>query len=160
MNINFELCKQLNITEDELIYLYSVLYCKVDIQKLTNLGYIDGNGVLSDDICRKLSPNTTVVSFNSIYDLYPHKVNNRVLKAVKHDTGDYSYCFSKFKYYINKDPNVASKMLKGLTIELGMRERGSSQQFQQDVKTWFNQRTWEKYCDLEVDEEVEKVDRI
>lgn len=51
-------------------------------------------------------------------------------------------------------------MLKGLAIELGMRERGSSQQFQQDVKTWFNQRTWEKYCDLEVDEEVEKVDRI
>lgn len=151
MEINNELASELGISLSELFYLYKILY-KIpdpDIQKLEDKGYLQFNGV-SDAIARKLIPVKT--AFDEIYDLYPHKVDNRVLKAIKHDTGDYDYCSKKFNYYFRKDPNVASKMLKGLKNQLIMMNKGNSLQFLQNITTWFNQRTWEKYCDLEINE--------
>jgi len=159
MEITKELALELGVSMTDLFYLYKVLYKlpDVDIEGLESKGYLQFNAV-SDSIARKLIPQKT--PFDTIYDSYPHKIGTRVLKAVKHDTGDYSYCTSKFNYYVRKNPDVASKMLKGLKMELQMREKGNSQQFQQDIKTWFNQRTWEKYCDLEIEEEIEKYDAI
>ena len=159
MQITNELAAELGISLTDLFYLHKILLKlpDVDIQRLEEKGYLQFNAV-SDSIARKLIPQKT--SFDSIYDLYPHKVGTRVIKAIRHDTGDYDYCSKKYNYYFRKDPNVAGKMLKGLKVELQMREKGNSLEFLQNITTWFNQRTWEKYCDLEIETEVEKYDTI
>lgn len=149
MQINFKLCEELDITEPQLLYLYCAFY-NVDVQDLKNRELIVPGGV-PDEIARKLVVEET--PFDKVYDLYPHKVGSRVLKAVKHDSADYNYCKTKFMYYNRKDKDVSHKMLKGLIIELSFRNKGNSENFQQDIKTWFNQRTWEKYCDLEIEED-------
>ena len=156
MQINFKLCEELDITEPQLLYLYCAFY-NVDVQDLKNRELIVPGGV-PDEIVRKLIVEET--PFDKVYDLYPHKVGDRVLKAVKHDSNDYNYCLNKFRYYLRRDSDVTFKMLKGLKVELQMREKGNSQQFQQLITTWFNQRTWEKYCDLEVEVVEEKIERI
>lgn len=159
MQITKELALELGVSITDLFYLYKVLYKlpDVDIQGLESKGYLQFNSV-SDSIARKLIPQKT--PFDTIYDLYPHKAGTRVVKSIKHDTGDYEYCSKKFNYYFRKDPNVANKMLKGLKVELQMREKGNSLEFLQNITTWFNQRTWERYCDLEIETEVEKYDSI
>jgi len=151
MQIDFKLCEELGITETQLLYLYCVLY-SANVDELITKGYVVPGGV-SDEIARKLI--VEEIPFDKVYDLYPHKVGDRILKAVKHDSNDYNYCLNKFKYYLRRDSDVTFKMLKGLKIELQMRDKGGSQQFQQLITTWFNQRTWEKYCDLEIEEKVE-----
>lgn len=159
MQITNELAAELGISITDLFHLYKLLYNfpDVDIPALEAKGYLQFNAV-SDSIARKLIPQKT--PFDTIYDLYPHKVGNRVLKAIKHDTGDYNHCVNKFNYYFRKDPNIANKMLKGLKVELQLMEKGNSLGFLQNITTWFNKRTWEKYCDLEIEEEQEKYDVI
>jgi hypothetical protein len=42
-----------------------------------------------------------------------------------------------------------------------LRKKGNSENFFQDIRTWFNQMTWDKYADLPVETaEVERVKRI
>jgi hypothetical protein len=99
--------------------------------------------------------------FVKTYNAYPHKVGTRVLKAKSIDSADGKHCLSKFNHYIRKDPNVAERMYKGLIVELKLRKKGNSENFFQDIRTWFNQMTWDKYADLDVeintDERVERI---
>jgi hypothetical protein len=99
--------------------------------------------------------------FVKTYDAYPQKVGTRVLKAKSIDSADGKHCLSKFNHYIRKDPNVAERMHKGLIVELKLRKKGNSENFFQDIRTWFNQMTWDKYADLDVEVDTdERVERI
>ena len=51
-------------------------------------------------------------------------------------------------------------MYKGLLNEIALRKKGNSEQYFQDIKTWFNQKTWDKYFDLEISDTQERVERI
>ena len=50
--------------------------------------------------------------------------------------------------------------MKGLKNELILRKKDNSIQFMQMISTYVNQRTWEKYCDLEEEEPIQKVEGI
>lgn len=52
-------------------------------------------------------------------------------------------------------------MYRGLLIEKSLRKKGGSENFFQDIRTWFNQMTWDKYADLDLQEtDTERVERI
>jgi hypothetical protein len=158
LTIDINRLNTLGISVGEYLYLLQhfdkSFNLDIDYEKLKSLGYVDSFGVTNKaakDVYT--SPISDTVDFIKVYDLYPHKVDTRVLKSKSHDSENYAYCLNKFKFYVRKDPYVSAKMYKGLSNEIELRRRGNSEKFFQDIKTWFNQRTWEKYCELDIQEE-------
>jgi hypothetical protein len=98
--------------------------------------------------------------FVRVYDLYPHKIGNRVLKAKSIDSGDGKHCLTKYRIYQRQDVNIGTKMMRGLQNEILLRKKGNNEAFFQDIRTWFNQQTWDKYADLDIQETQERVERI
>lgn len=167
ININIEKAELLGISLLEYFFLECIRQgFKVDTMVSTSIlqekGYLDLE-------CKNVS-NTYIDFFNSkkdvyktfedVYNLYPLKANKRVLKSKSIHTSDGDYCFKKFRIYQRNNINIADNMYKGLKNEILLREKGNTQEYQQDIRTWFNQRTWEKYQDLELEENKERVKRI
>jgi len=151
--------RELGITEGEVLYLYSLtdkeVKLNVDLESLKVKGYIDDLGIKLSTVKHFYEEAIDNLDlFNKIYDLYPHKVNGRILKAISHESNDFKYCLIKYKAYNKREPGIHAKMFKGLRNEILFRKKGNSEQYQQDIKTWFNQRTWEKYCDIDIEEET------
>lgn len=158
-------CDRLGLTVLEMAYLhckYNNLLDDFNYDMLCELGYISSEGHLTDEGRNMIAPpvNEEMLIFVRVYDLYPHKINNRVLKAKSIDSGDGKHCLTKYKMYLRSDPQVGQKMLRGLTNEIELRKKGNSEQFFQDVRTWFNQQTWDKYCDLDITPKEDRIERI
>lgn len=100
---------------------------------------------------------TEKFSFLTWWNMYPIKVGTgntlRVLKSKDPESTQGKNCKIKFDKLIKGSPEVARQMLKGLEVELQVRKRSNSMQFFQLIDTYINQKTWEKYCDLELEEE-------
>jgi hypothetical protein len=123
----------------------------IRMEYLQKLGYFNEDWMLTDLINSIDSPNDPKIKFIEIYDTYPAKVEGRALKSVSHTSKTFEYCYKKYSRYLSKNPGVYNEMLKGLKNELILRQNGGSQKFQQHIETWFNNRTWEEYADLELD---------
>jgi hypothetical protein len=136
---------------------------ELDFSTLIELGYLNQDYELTNEGLDVIRPKVSdaMMLFVKTYDAYPQKVGTRVLKAKSIDSADGKHCLSKFNHYIRKDPNVAERMHKGLIVELKLRKKGNSENFFQDIRTWFNQMTWDKYADLDVEVDTdERVERI
>jgi hypothetical protein len=158
-------CDRLGLTVIELAYLhckYNNLLDDFNYDMLCELGYLDDQGHLTEGGRNLIAPSVSeeMLIFVRVYDLYPHKLGTRVLKAKSIDSGDGKHCLSKYRMYLRQDSNVGDKMLRGLSNEITLRKKGNSEQFFQDIRTWFNQQTWDKYADLDVTPVEDKVERI
>jgi len=146
---------KLGISIVDLIYLKLLennLALIINMQKLKELGYINSdtgelsknfNSIVKDDY----------YYFVEAYKEYPHKAGSRVLKALSLDSSDFKFCEKKYQKYFLRDPYVGYKMYLGITKEIILRKNSNSQEFQQDIRTWFGEgpkgQSWEKYYDLE-----------
>lgn len=164
--IDTDVTDNLGLTTLEFLYLHILandLPIGLDFNALMELGYLNENYEITNEGVEVIKPKVSNVMmlFVKTYNAYPHKVGTRVLKAKSIDSADGKHCLSKFNHYIRKDPNVAERMYKGLIVELKLRKKGNSENFFQDIRTWFNQQTWDKYADLDVkintDERVERI---
>lgn len=151
LRINKDEADKLGLTMLELTYVKLLTLNEavtIDLDLLASLGYINEDGSPTDLIKNINSPYDPETKFKEIYDLYPHKVPGRALKSISHTSLDYEYCIKKYKILLRKQPDIYKDMLKGLQIELKIRTKDNSEKFQQDIRTWMNNRTWEKYCHL------------
>lgn len=164
--IDTDECSKLGLTPLEYLYLQVLangLSTELDFSTLLELGYLSENSEITNEGLDVVRPKVSdaMMLFVKTYDTYPHKVGTRVLKAKSIDSADGKYCLSKFNHYLRRDPNVAERMYNGLIVEMKLRKKGNSENFFQDIRTWFNQMTWDKYADLPVETaEVERVKRI
>jgi hypothetical protein len=165
LTIDTEKAAELGITPVE----YAYLQCKkynlandLDVETLMELGFINENGDVTSHCEQTMFPKTddATMLFVKVYDLYPHKIGNRVLKAKSIDSGDGKHCFTKYRIYQRYDSNIGDKMLKGLQNEILLRKKGNNEAYFQDIRTWFNQQTWDKYADLDIQEAQERVERV
>ncbi len=161
--INIETHPELNPLE--LCYLHCLYYNlsnEIDFDFLMENDYLTEEHTLTEKSIALFKPKigTDYINFIKIYDLYPHKVGDRVLKAKSINSGDGGHCLKKYNQYLKNDNLVADKMYKGLLNEIALRKKGNSEQYFQDIKTWFNQKTWDKYFDLEISDTQERVERI
>jgi len=90
--------------------------------------------------------------FAELYSMYPIKVPDgrggyRILRAKNTDSSDAKVAKEKFNKLCKSNPTLADTMIKGLEKQLET-TRGSLQYLQQ-FNVWLNQRTYEKYVDLE-----------
>ena len=153
--IDTDVTDSIGITVLEYLYLHALangLPIELDFNSLMELGYMNEDFEITNEGLDIIRPKVSDVMmlFVKTYDAYPHKVGTRVLKAKSIDSADGKHCLSKFNHYLRKDPNVAERIYKGLVVEMNLRKKGNSENFFQDIRTWFNQMTWDKYADLDV----------
>ena len=164
--IDTDECDKLGLTPLEYLYLQVLangLSKELDLISLMELGLMDEVFGITNEGLDVVRPKVSdaMMLFVKTYDTYPHKVGTRVLKAKSIDSADGKHCLSKFNHYLRRDPNVAERMYNGLIVEMKLRKKGNSENFFQDIRTWFNQMTWDKYADLPAETaEVERVKRI
>lgn len=164
--IDTEVTDNLGLTVLEYTYLHVLangLSAHLDFNSLMELGYMNQDFEITNEGLDVIRPKVSdaMMLFVKTYDAYPHKVGTRVLKAKSIDSADGKHCLSKFNHYLRKDSNVAERMYKGLVVEMKLRKKGNSENFFQDIRTWFNQMTWDKYADLDVEVNTdERVERI
>lgn len=165
--IDTDVSDKLGITALELLFLhmlYHHLPNELSVDALMELGYVNSDGELTGEGREIVVPSVSddMMWFVKTYDAYPHKVSTRVLKSKSIDSADGKHCLSKFKHYLKNNTVLGERMFKGLMIEKHLRKKGNSENFFQDIRTWFNQMTWDKYADLEVDSTIieERVERI
>lgn len=164
--IDTEVTDNLGLTVLEYTYLHALangLPLDLDFLNLMELGYMNEDFEITNEGLDVIRPKVSdaMMLFVKTYDTYPHKVGTRVLKAKSIDSADGKHCLSKFNHYLRKDSNVAERMYKGLVVEMKLRKKGNSENFFQDIRTWFNQMTWDKYADLDVEVNTdERVERI
>jgi hypothetical protein len=148
---------------------YAYLQCKkynlandLDVETLLELGFMNEDFDLTSHCEQVMFPtiDDAIRLFVKIYDLYPHKTGNRVLKAKSIDSGDGKHCLTKYRIYLRQDIKIGDKMLKGLQNEILLRKKGNNEAYYQDIRTWFNQQTWDKYADLDIQETQERVERV
>jgi len=162
LKINTEHNELTPLEQCYLACIYNNLSTELDFSLLMENDYITEHHTLTEKGKDLFNPkiSSDFMFFISVYNQYPHKVSDRVLKAKSIDSGDGNHCLKKYNQYLKQDPLVGEKMLKGLLNEITLRKKGNSEQYFQDIKTWFNQRTWDKYFDLEISDTQERVERI
>ena len=116
--------------------------------RLEEKGYIK---VTSEDIILRQKAINLFFKENDLFALfwtkYPIKVPNgtgpgyRVLKGAGLDTKQAETCRKKFE----KLPHNKELVIKCLDKELDHRRASNSLPFMQNIETWLNQRTYEKY---------------
>jgi hypothetical protein len=164
--IDTDVSDNLGITALELLYLHILhnnLPTELSFEALIELGLLNEDYELTpagvDIVIPKVG--NEMIMFVRTYDEYPHKVGTRVLKSKSIDSADGRHCLSKYKHYLKSNPDLGERMYKGLLIEKHLRKKGGSENFFQDIRTWFNQMTWDKYADLEIETiDIERVERI
>ena len=92
-------------------------------------------------------------AFWEILSLYPLKVQTsnggtRVLHAVSLDSKENLALKKKYEDIIKGNPELHNDIVKCLKIEIYLKKNGNSLHYMQELKTWINQRTWEKYSHL------------
>jgi len=165
LTIDFDKAKLLKITPIDYFFLECIKN-NIPVDTMVSTGYLQELGYLNLDSTSvsvkylEFFNRKEYRTFEDVYNLYPVKGGKRVLKAKAIATSDGDYCLKKFKIYQRTNINIADNMYKGLMNEIFLRNKNNSQEYQQDIRTWFNQRTWEKYQDLEIEKPVERIKRI
>lgn len=88
--------------------------------------------------------------FLTFWSVFPIKVPSsfgyRMLKSKGLDTKDAEVCRKKFEKLPVNDKSI---VIKALEKELDMRRAANTLPYMQNCETWLNQRTYEKYIDIE-----------
>jgi hypothetical protein len=164
--VDIDECYKIGITPIEYVYLSCLvnnLSTTFDVDTLKELNFIDEDCKLTNDGKKVIVPDVSdaMMLFVKTYNAYPHKIDSRVLKSISIDSADGKHCLNKFKHYLKSNPKVGERMYKGLLVETKLKKNSGKELYYQDIRTWFNQMSWDKYADIDIDTTIiEKVERI
>lgn len=137
-----------------------------DFDCLVQLGYLNPNDTITE-LGKSLFEDSESVldrKFKELYEAYPRQVPNgsggyRVLRSKDVNSQDALSCKKKYVSIIKDDKNLHDQVMRGLKTELYMRK--TSMTYMQNLQTWINQKSWEKYMDLDVNtDDADKVTSI
>ena len=158
IEVNTESLVNLRITSDEYLYLYLLHHKAYDILDTLNLnvqhedlqtkGYIKlGQDVQSHVVREKFTSQFTtpfLQMWHGLLSHFPLKVNTksgvRILRA-KDSMAN-----------VGNDINKHNEVIKALQTELDIRRKGNGLEYMQQLVTWVNNHTWEKYIGLDESE--------
>ena len=66
----------------------------------------------------------------------------------------------KYEKYINGDVGKHSEVIKALQTELDIRRTSDQLKYMQQLVTWVNNHTWEKYVNMNINEPSKLTSRI
>lgn len=183
ININLIQLLKLNLNVNEYLTLLKLRYISENIQfpfisaqshldSLSAKGFLDVNGdslILTAKGAKvfKTSSNIKISEsdFEQFFDLYPSKTpsGRRLRSSAKSGGGytrDFEVCYRKYSAVVKDLLMHESIMQATKNLIYDYRRRGSSE-YMQNLETYINQRTWEKYLDMSpiemAGENVEKI---
>jgi len=176
LEIDTDILKKLGISADEYLYLY--LSCKkandtlvdldlkvdlqIDLEKLQTKGYLKIGE--SHHTIRKEFLDLIESPFSSMWSellsYFPLKVRTkdgsiRVLRAHDPDAKTNEKPRIKYEKYIKGDASKHAQVIEALKTELEIRKKGDNLGYMQQLSTWVNNHTWEKYIGLDAEESAD-----
>ena len=173
VEINTESLANLCITADEYLYLYllhqkaydilSTLSLNVDSEKLQTKGYLKLGQETSEHTVREPFYSHLESPFLQMWSEllahFPLKVGARVLRAKNPMAKANEKARIRYEKYLGGNVGKHKEVIKALDVELGMRRGDNSLKFMQQLTTWVNNHSWEKYIGLD-DEPTSTPSRI
>jgi len=167
--IDTEELKENNLSANEYLLLY--IYLKNNILNTTNeeeINSLEKKGFLNE----KLFPTNLAKQlfrkpddlweekFIEFWKLYPAQAGSRILKTVSSSSHQAENCRKRFRKSCYDDISNADKLIVGLKKQLAKLKGTRDFDYFQLVETWLNQGTWEKYLNIEVNENIERTESI
>ena len=163
IDINLELLKTTELSPDEYVGLYLVFrkgytYLKetrleIDWNSLQDKGYIidwTADKIEVTDKYKSLFSNNFEEMFAELISVYPNRVHIktsvRVLCAADPKAKTNAKAKLRYKNVIGKKLHLHKKIIKALKVQLKVQE--DSLGYMQNLETWINNHTWEKYENL------------
>lgn len=168
IKINISQCEKLGISVLEYVYLYLKYHNKeteISNYHLNQEGFINSKLELTQktkDLFNNPDPKTDLDYFIETYKLYPHKTKEgRVLKSISLSSQDYKNSEKKYLNYCKSDPYIGLKMYTGLQNQITLLNRSNDGiKFMKDINSWINQKTWERFYELDLTEHSNIVERV
>ena len=162
IEIDLELLKTTNLSPDEFIGLYLVfrkgytyleeLNLNIDWTNLERKGYVKNK--LVTDKFKSLFSNNFDLMFSELISVYPNKVSTstgvRVLHAVDPKAKSNLKAKNRYKRIVSNRLHVHNRIMKLLKVQLKIQEDNLA--YLQNLETWINNHTWEKYENLKENE--------
>ena len=172
IEIDLELLKTTNLTPNEFIGLYlklrkgysylDELTLNIDWKNLEDKGYINYDNSLVTDKFKKLFSNNFDSMFADLISIYPNRVhtstNTRVLCATDPKAKTNLKAYKRYKAVVGNKLHVHNRIIKLLKVQLKMQE--DSLGYMQNLETWINNHTWEKYENLDENDTRKTTKRI
>ena len=167
IEIDLELLKTTDLTPNEFIGLYLTLRkgysyldelnIDIDWKNLENKGYITietlGSQTVTNKFRQLFSTNFDSM-FEELISIYPSKVHSsngvRVLHAVDPKAKSNLKAKNRYKRVVGNKLHVHNRIIKLLKVQLKMQEDNLG--YMQNLETWINNHTWEKYENLNENE--------
>ena len=170
IEIDLELLKTKHLSADEYIGLYlelrkgytylDELNLNIDWNKLETQGYIKDKSVT--DKFRSLFSNNFDAMFEELISVYPSKVDSsngvRVLHAVDPKAKSNLKAKNRYKKVVGNKLHVHNRIIKLLKVQLNVQQDNLA--YMQNLETWINNHTWEKYENLEENDTQQSTTRI
>ena len=170
IEIDLELLKTTNLSADEYIGLYLVfrkgytyleeLNLNIDWNKLETQGYIKDK--LVTDKFRSLFSNNFDAMFEELISVYPSKVDSsngvRVLHAVDPKAKSNLKAKNRYKKVVGNKLHVHNRIIKLQKVQLNVQQDNLA--YMQNLETWINNHTWEKYENLDENDTKQQTNRI
>ena len=162
IEIDLELLKTTNLSPNEFIGLYLVfrkgytyleeLNLNIDWTNLERKGYVKNE--LVTDKFKSLFSNNFDLMFSELISVYPNKVSTstgvRVLHAVDPKAKANLKAKNRYKRIVSNRLHVHNRIMKLLKVQLKIQEDNLA--YLQNLETWINNHTWEKYENLKENE--------
>ena len=163
VEISTESLTNLCITADEYLYLYLLhrkaydilpsLSLIVDEESLQTKGYLKLGQETSAHVVREPFYSHLESPFSQMWaELlahFPLKVGSRVLRAKDMNAKANEKPRIRYEKYLSGNVGKHKEVIKALQTELDMRRGDDSLKFMQQLTTWVNNHTWEKYIGLD-----------
>lgn len=167
IEINTESLVNLRITPDEYLYLYLLHHKAYDILDTLNLnvayedlqtkGYIKLGQDVQSHVVRSAFTETFSTPFlqmwHGLLSHFPLKVNSktgvRVLRAKDAMAKANEKARLRYQKYVGGNIHKHNEVIKALQTELDIRRKGDQLEYMQQLTTWVNNHTWEKYIGLD-----------
>ena len=166
VEIDFEILEATNMSADDFLYLYIIyrkgfnyltqLNLKPNVEQLQVDGYIKlgeqpENHTIEQNFIELFVSNFDQM-FAELLDAYPMKVDSpgrgiRILHAKDPNTKANEKSKNRYNKIINNKPYKHKHIMKCLQIQLKV--DSDSLGFLQNLETWINNHTWEKYENLD-----------
>ena len=162
IDIDLELLKTTSLSPDEYVALYLVfrkgytyleeLNLNIDWTNLERKGYVKNE--LVTDKFKSLFSNNFDLMFSELISVYPNKVSTstgvRVLHAVDPKAKANLKAKNRYKRIVSNRLHVHNRIMKLLKVQLKIQEDNLA--YLQNLETWINNHTWEKYENLKENE--------
>jgi len=166
VEIDFEVLKSTKMSADDFLYLYIIyrkgfnyltqLNLKPNVDRLQEDGYVKLGELPENHTIRQEFIDLFVSDFEQMFaeliSNYPMKVNSpgrgvRILHAKDPDAKANDKCRDKYKKIVNDKPYKHKHIMRCLDIQLKIERDNLG--FLQNLETWINNYTWEKYENLD-----------